>query len=281
MGSHRAQRQRTRRPGAASPHSRARLNARHAAPRRSVSGLPSAPLLVGVAALTATVSGAVTTADDGLQTVDLAAGTATAANAFHGTSATTSTSVLSGRQAPISRDSRRDALRDTAGQDLVQEAEAQSQQRNAALAKFARKAEKQSQKIALNAWQLPVSGYHLTARFGESSGLWSSVHTGLDFAVPSGSPVHAVAGGIVTSTEYAGSYGNQVIVTLDDGTEIWYCHLTSYSVSPGDVVNSGDLLGSSGSTGNSTGPHLHLEVRPGGGDPVDPYQALVVHGVTP
>ena len=70
-------------------------------------------------------------------------------------------------------------------------------------------------------------------------------------------------------------------MTLDDGTEIWYCHQTSFAVSGGETVRAGELIGYVGSTGNVTGPHLHLEVRPGGGDPVDPYAALVVHGVTP
>ena len=69
--------------------------------------------------------------------------------------------------------------------------------------------------------------------------------------------------------------------TLEDGTELWYCHQTSYTVSSGETVHAGELIGYIGSTGHVTGPHLHLEVRPGGGDPVDPYTALVVHGMTP
>jgi murein DD-endopeptidase MepM/ murein hydrolase activator NlpD len=91
----------------------------------------------------------------------------------------------------------------------------------------------------------------------------------------------AVANGTITKTGDAGAYGNQTVQTLEDGTEIWYCHQTDIGVSPGDKVTSGQQIGTVGSTGNSTGPHLHLEVRPGGGDPVDPYEALVFHGLKP
>ena len=114
-----------------------------------------------------------------------------------------------------------------------------------------------------------------------AGGLWSSNHTGLDFATASGTPIVAVANGVITKTGSAGAYGNQTIETLDDGTEIWYCHQTTIGVSPGERVIGGQQIGTVGSTGNTTGPHLHLEVRPGGGDPVDPFQALVFHGVTP
>ena len=114
-----------------------------------------------------------------------------------------------------------------------------------------------------------------------SGGMWSSDHTGLDMATASGTPIVAVANGTITETGSAGAYGNQTIQTLEDGTEIWYCHQTDIGVSPGDTVSAGQQIGTVGSTGNSTGPHLHLEVRPGGGDPVDPYQALVFHGLKP
>ena len=121
----------------------------------------------------------------------------------------------------------------------------------------------------------------LTARFGEYSGLWSHFHTGLDFAAPSGTPIPAVANGVVTSTGYDGAYGNKTVITLDDGTELWFCHQTSYVVSPGDQVRAGQLIGYVGSTGNVTGPHVHIEVRPGGGDPVDPHSAMIAHGLKP
>ena len=113
------------------------------------------------------------------------------------------------------------------------------------------------------------------------SGLWASVHTGLDFAAPTGTPIYAVAGGVITETGWDGSYGNKTVERLPDGTELWYAHQSSIGVKVGQQVLGGQTIGAVGSTGNTTGPHVHLEVRPGGGDPVDPYQALVFHGVTP
>src|SRR5690349_3468066 len=133
-------------------------------------------------------------------------------------------------------------------------------------------------------WALPVSGYHLTSRFGDQSYLWSSgMHTGLDFAAPSGTPIRSVADGVVREAGYAGSYGYRTIITLPGGGEVWYCHQTSVAVSAGQAVRAGQTIGTVGATGNVTGSHLHLEVRPNGehGDPVDPYGVLAGHGVTP
>lgn len=130
-------------------------------------------------------------------------------------------------------------------------------------------------------WVLPVAGYTLTATFGETSSYWETYHTGLDFAAASGTPLVAVTSGEITSAGYDGAYGNKTVLTLDDGTEIWYCHQTTIEVSAGQEVAPGDQIGTVGATGNVTGPHLHLEVRPGGGDPVDPDAALEEHGVSP
>jgi len=124
----------------------------------------------------------------------------------------------------------------------------------------------------------PVSGYRLTGEFGDVSGLWSTVHTGLDFATAEGSPIYAVQNGVL-STGYDGAYGNKTVLRLDDGTELWFCHQSAFDVSVGQSVSAGEVIGYVGSTGNVTGPHLHLEVRPGGGDPVDPYAALAALGV--
>jgi murein DD-endopeptidase MepM/ murein hydrolase activator NlpD len=90
-----------------------------------------------------------------------------------------------------------------------------------------------------------------------------------------------VANGTVTGTGSAGAYGNRTIMTLTDGTELWYCHQSSIGVTVGQKVVAGQTIGAVGATGNTTGPHLHLEVRPGAGDPVDPYAALVQHGLKP
>ena len=249
-------------------------------------GIPSAPTLIGAAALVLAAAGAVTVSapDSGSR---LASGNiqklSAQASVLSGASSIGSSNSVSGRARAVSRDSQREALRDAADQDLQAAAEKQAKQRNAALAALAASAEKQASLIAKNAWQLPVPPgvYHLTSRFGECSSLWSHCHTGLDFAAPSGTPIHAIANGTVTSVGYDGSYGNKTVVTLEDGTELWYCHQTAYAVSSGQQVRAGEVIGSVGSTGNVTGPHLHVEVRPGAGDPVDPYAALLAHGIQP
>ncbi|MDX3214927.1 M23 family metallopeptidase [Streptomyces sp. ME02-6991-2B] len=125
----------------------------------------------------------------------------------------------------------------------------------------------------------PVSSYSLTAGFGESSSLWANTHTGQDFAAPTGTPVKAIHSGTITEAGWAGSYGYRIILTLDDGTELWYCHLSSMIVTSGKV-NTGDTIGRVGATGNVTGPHLHLEVRPGGGDPIGPMGWLRSKGLS-
>ncbi|QZY29879.1 M23 family metallopeptidase [Nocardioides coralli] len=290
MGSHRADSRAPRRrtPAAADP-TPATSPRRHAAPgRRRASkhtgsrgplfrGLPSVPVLLGVAALAISAGGAVTVSSDDI--TGASSGRVLAANALGGASSQSSSDLLAGRRT-VSRDSRRDALADAADADLVAEAEALTRQRNAALAQFAKQAEAQSRKIALNQWVLPVSPSITTAEFGDY-GLWANYHTGLDFNGHEGQEIKSVANGVVTSVGYDGSYGNKTVVTLEDGTEIWYCHQSSYGVSEGDEVRAGEVIGYIGSTGNVTGSHLHLEVRPGGGDPVDPYEAFLVHGITP
>ena len=124
-----------------------------------------------------------------------------------------------------------------------------------------------------------MAGYHLTAGFGESSISGPASTPASTSPPPAARPSCRSQRRVVTEIGYDGAYGNKTVVTLDDGTEIWYCHQTSYAVSVGDSVRQGEVIGYVGSTGNTTGPHLHLEVRPGAGDPVDPYAALVAHGL--
>jgi murein DD-endopeptidase MepM/ murein hydrolase activator NlpD len=245
---------------------------RRAARRRSPIPLPSAPLLMGVAILAVSAGGALqamhSSAADAAATHHLAP-----ASALSGSSAVGTASLLGGRPASVSRSSDR----------LQAAADAQAKQRAEALSGFASQAQKQSQKIKLHSWVLPVAAgvYHLTARFGDYSSLWANFHTGLDFASPTGTPIMAVAGGTISEVGYSGAYGNRTIETLPDGTELWYCHQNEFGTSVGATVRPGQVIGYVGSTGNVTGPHLHLEVHPGGGDPVDPYTALVVHGLHP
>ena len=241
-------------------------------------GLPSPPVLLGVATLAIAVSGVVVSGADTTQLTSVDRGDAQvrAAGAAGGVSAIGSVDTLRGRQ--TSRSASRD---DSAQSDdkLIKAAEAQVEVRSEELGQLAAEVEQQAKKLADNRWVMPLSPVVLTARYGEY-GLWSSYHTGLDFNGNTGDPISAIAGGVVTFVGYDGAYGNKTVVTLEDGTEIWYAHQTSQYVSIGENVAPGEVIGTVGSTGNVTGSHLHLEVRPGGGDPVDPYAAMVVNGAS-
>ncbi len=284
MGNHRATRRDLRSvgsPSPAQPVAGKRKAVKHAGPRGPLfKNLPSVPVLLGVAALSVSATGAVSAGAADAPSSEDNFRLTSQASALSGVTTVSSSSATVQRAQAVSRDSRREALEDASSEKLQEAAEAQAEERNAELAKLAKSAERFASQI--NLWQLPLGvGYDLTATFGESSGLWSNTHTGLDFAASYGAPVLSVTSGVVTSVGWEGSYGEQVVVTTEEGEELWYCHLSGYAVSVGDTVHSGDVLGYVGSTGNSTGSHLHLEVRPGAGDPVDPYAALVAHGVNP
>lgn len=126
---------------------------------------------------------------------------------------------------------------------------------------------------------MPVKQHGLSAYFGQAGVNWMSVHTGIDFPVQYGTPVMAATDGTVR-TQYNSAYGNMAIVTMADGTETWYCHLSSTRIRSGPV-KAGDVIAYSGSSGNSTGPHMHFEVRPGGGAAIDPLPWLRGHGINP
>ena len=128
---------------------------------------------------------------------------------------------------------------------------------------------------------LPAGSYHLSAGFGLAGPLWESTHTGLDFGAAAGTPLVAVASGTITEVADAGPYGLRTILTLEDGTEVWYAHQLDSLVEPGHVVEIGEPIGMVGSSGNSTGPHLHLEIRPEGGAAVDPELWMMLHDLLP
>jgi murein DD-endopeptidase MepM/ murein hydrolase activator NlpD len=233
--------------------------------------MPSVPVLVGVAALAISVGGAVTAAHTTI--APASSGRFVAASALTG--ASDIGRVGTHRATTVSRDADRDALANQAADAAAQRA--------ATLDQLDTKAAARDKWMAANQWGLPIQAgvYHLTGRFGDVSGLWASVHTGLDFACPTGTPIHAVAGGTITDIGWAGSYGNRTVETLPDGTELWYAHQSRFGATVGEKVTEGETIGYVGATGNTTGPHVHLEVRPGGGDPVDPDPALKAHGIDP
>ncbi|WP_406726680.1 M23 family metallopeptidase [Streptomyces sp. GD-15H] len=187
---------------------------------------------------------------------------------------------------------------DKAAAEAAAAAEKEAEEKAAAAKKEAeekaaeakRKAEEEAKKKAeaerlaelARQYALPTSSYTVSSTFGQAGAYWSSgQHTGLDFAAPTGTLIKAVHTGTITSAGWDGSYGYKTVLTLDDGTEIWYAHQSSISVSVGQQVTTGDVIGRVGSTGNSTGAHLHLEVHPGGSaSGIDPLAWLQSKGLT-
>ncbi len=151
-------------------------------------------------------------------------------------------------------------------QAALQARTADAQETKASYVQSKEKAEVYQESLAETRQSPMAKGtYRLTARFGQTGGYWSSgVHTGLDFAGPVGTPILAAASGKVVSTGYEGAYGNQIIIDHGDGYQTTYNHLSGISVSVGDKVSTGDQVGKRGSTGNSTGAHLHFEVTKDG-----------------
>lgn len=129
----------------------------------------------------------------------------------------------------------------------------------------------------------PVSGVSPTTSYRASGSSWSSGHhTGIDYPVGVGTSVKAMATGQVISAGWAGAYGYEVVIRHPDGKYSQYAHLSQLSVRAGQGVNGGQQIGRSGSTGNTTGPHLHFEVRtgPAYGSDINPLSYLRAHGIS-
>ena len=120
-------------------------------------------------------------------------------------------------------------------------------------------------------WPLPASNLKLTSAFGYRMHPVDHVpnsHTGIDVAASTGVPIYAARGGQVIMSEYGAganwSYGNFVVIDHGDGTTTLYAHMSSRAVSEGQMVSQGQTIGAVGDTGNTSGPHLHYEVRRNG-----------------
>lgn len=119
----------------------------------------------------------------------------------------------------------------------------------------------------------PANCNVITQKYGNKNARYvKGYHTGIDIGCRAGSPIYASHDGKVISARWDGPYGNQVRLQ-GDGFETWYNHMSRMAVNKGDVVSAGKVLGYIGSTGQSTGPHLHFELRVNGKD-VDPGQYL-------
>jgi murein DD-endopeptidase MepM/ murein hydrolase activator NlpD len=136
-------------------------------------------------------------------------------------------------------------------------------------------------------WDKPLDKYTLSATFGKGGSMWSRKHSGQDFAVPVGTPVKAVAAGVVVKAGPNGggdgpAYGNAIVIKHANNTYSQYAHLSRIQVRIGQKVAVEQRIALSGNTGNSSGPHLHFEIRttPNYGSAVNPVAFLRKAGVT-
>ncbi|MGX1884577.1 M23 family metallopeptidase [Streptomyces sp. NPDC055287] len=156
-----------------------------------------------------------------------------------------------------------------------------------AAAKAKAAAAKKAKAKKASSWEKPVKHYSLSATYGKGGGMWASKHSGQDFAVPVGTPVDAVHGGTVVKAGPNGggdgpAYGNAIVVKHANGTYSQYAHLSKIQVTPGETVKTGERIALSGNTGNSSGPHLHFEIRttPNYGTAINPVSFLRAEGVS-
>ncbi|MER0245020.1 M23 family metallopeptidase [Streptomyces sp. HSW2009] len=145
------------------------------------------------------------------------------------------------------------------------------------------RASRTTERAAIGSYVSPIAGSYVSTQYKASGANWSSgSHTGIDFHANTGTSVRAVGAGTVVEAGWGGAYGNNVIIKMNDGTYTQYGHLHSLSVSVGQTVAPGEQIGISGSTGNSTAPHLHFEARTSAqyGSDIDPLAYLRSHGVS-
>jgi murein DD-endopeptidase MepM/ murein hydrolase activator NlpD len=161
------------------------------------------------------------------------------------------------------------------------EARVRREQRAERIARQERRAEaRAAARAAARApqWVLPVAGAGWSASFGEAGSAWSSgYHTGQDFTAPTGTSVHAVSDGTITSATWSDAYGNIIKITHPGGDQSWYAHMTGFERTSGSV-SAGDVIGYVGCTGNCYGSHVHFEYHPGGGEAADPLPWLRNNG---
>jgi murein DD-endopeptidase MepM/ murein hydrolase activator NlpD len=127
-----------------------------------------------------------------------------------------------------------------------------------------------------HSWRLPITDPVTTSGFGYR---WGVLHAGEDFAVSVGTPLASMSTGTVIYAGQESGFGNLVEIRYWDGTISYFGHMSIVSVMVGDAVKPAEIVGQSGNTGHSTGPHLHLEIHPNGGKAVDPLPWLAAHHI--
>jgi murein DD-endopeptidase MepM/ murein hydrolase activator NlpD len=125
-------------------------------------------------------------------------------------------------------------------------------------------------------WQLPIKTYVRTSGFGWR---WGRLHAGEDFAAPTGTNLASMSTGTVDFAGEQSGYGNLIKIRYWDGTVTYYAHMSGISVTEGEGVKPGQVVGQSGNSGHSTGPHLHLEIHPGNGEAVEPLPWMAAHQI--
>jgi murein DD-endopeptidase MepM/ murein hydrolase activator NlpD len=148
-------------------------------------------------------------------------------------------------------------------------------------------AQAQAAAVKTGLWDKPVKTYTLSATFGKGGAMWSHKHSGQDFAVPVGTQVKAAAAGTVVKAGPNGggdgpAYGNAIVIKHANNTYSQYAHLSKIQVKIGQKVSVDQQIALSGNTGNSSGPHLHFEIRttPNYGSAINPVAFLRTVGVT-
>jgi len=205
---------------------------------------------------------------------------------------TGSSAKLQARSAALADFDHLESVQQREAQSSAVKARVQESQHQAQVARIARDAERravakrraaaaalqktEAERKARESWIMPIKGAVFTSGFGWR---WGRMHQGDDFGTPVGTPLHAMSTGTVVFAGWQGGYGNKVEIEYWDGTVSVYGHMNSISVKEGDKVAPGDLVGTSGNTGHSTGPHLHLEIHPHGGAAIDPAPWLRDHGL--
>jgi murein DD-endopeptidase MepM/ murein hydrolase activator NlpD len=175
--------------------------------------------------------------------------------------------------------------------DRANKAQAQAQAATAlranTIAQAARSAERQdlatrareaARAAVAHAWQMPIKNPVKTSNFGLR---WGRLHEGEDFAVPVGTDLASMSTGTVVFAGQESGFGNLVKIRYWDGTVTFFGHMSRITATAGEAVEPGHVVGQSGNTGHSTGPHLHLEVHPGGGAAANPAPWLAAHNIAP
>ena len=184
--------------------------------------------------------------------------------------------TVSQNTAAAAADPRSQAIDDNA-LDLARENAGARAARDTERQNFAARALVAEREAAAQSWQLPIKNYVLTSGFGMR---WGRLHAGEDFAASVGTDLVAMSTGTVIFAGQESGYGNLVQIRYWDGTVSFYGHMARISVTKGDSLAPGQVVGQSGNSGESTGPHLHLEIHPDGGQAVAPLPWLAKRNIT-